>query len=81
MKSVFKQVVAVLVAVKALFMAIGEAMEFQAAQNRGAALPTTERGASQIASLTYVMPEAEAGCLWVRSRKENAMSKRPNTIE
>jgi hypothetical protein len=34
MKSVLKQVVAVLVAVKALFVAIGEAMEFQATQNR-----------------------------------------------
>ena len=32
MKTVFKQVVAVLVAVKALFAALGEALEFQAAQ-------------------------------------------------
>jgi len=40
MKSVFKQVVAVLVAVRGLFAALGEAMEFQAAQNRGTAWPT-----------------------------------------
>jgi len=40
MKSVFKQVVAVLVAVKALFAAMGEALEFQAAQTRGTAPPT-----------------------------------------
>ena len=40
MKTVLKQVVAVLVAVRALFAATGEAMEFQAAQNRGTAGPT-----------------------------------------
>ena len=34
MKSVFKRVVAVLAAVRALFVAMGEAMDFQAAQNR-----------------------------------------------
>ena len=39
MKSVFKQAVAALVAIKALFAAMGEAMEFQAAQNRGTAAP------------------------------------------
>ena len=33
MKTVFKQVVAVLAAVRALFVAMGEAMEFQAAQS------------------------------------------------
>jgi hypothetical protein len=36
MKSVFKQVVAAMVASRALFVAIGETMEFQAAQSRGA---------------------------------------------
>ena len=35
MKSIFKQAVAALGAVKALFVAIGDAMEFQAAQSRG----------------------------------------------
>jgi len=39
MKCVFKQVVAVLVAVKALFAAMGEALKFQAAQNRGVVRP------------------------------------------
>jgi len=38
MKTVFKQ--AVLVAVRALFAAMGEAMEFQAAQNHGTVGPT-----------------------------------------
>jgi|KBSMisStaDraftv2_1062788.scaffolds.fasta_scaffold1182957_1 hypothetical protein len=37
MKSVFKQVVAALGAIKALFVAMGEAMEFHAAQTRGTA--------------------------------------------
>jgi hypothetical protein len=40
MKTVLKQVVAALVAVKALFTEIGEAMEFHAAQIRGTAGPT-----------------------------------------
>ena len=40
MKSVFKQVVAALVAIRALSAAMGEAMEFQAEQNRRTARPT-----------------------------------------
>ena len=35
MKSIFKQIVSALVAVKALFAAMGESLEFQAAQIRG----------------------------------------------
>ena len=68
MKSVFKQVVAALVAVKALFVAMGEAMEFQAEQTRG----TRPRGG--VPSEPPIAPIADAAAIRDLKNKAETLS-------
>jgi hypothetical protein len=68
MKSVFKQVVAALVAIRALSAAMGEAMEFQAEQTRG----TRPRGG--VPSEPPIAPIADAAAIRDLKNKAETLS-------